>query len=246
MSDVAERLTKTLRRAEDEAGTLPAKEAVKLRPVDWHAVTKEAREAAAEITDLRDKLVSATERAQRAEAEIEGLAALCKGYNAQLASAIKERDEARAYLKAFVAATVDPEDRRLDVQLHQANPTLGWVFTLNDTGMRGQREILGSQIRRAMEIVGFDKLKIEPAQTTVADDHVKAVKAATENMDRALAAEAERDALRKALAEIASQKTVEELCSEFGDDYEGDWQDGYAHCVAAARRALTHEQNNER
>jgi hypothetical protein len=63
---------------------------------------------------------------------------------------------------------------------------------------------------------------------------------------RALAADAERDALRKALAEIASQKTVEELCSEFGDDYEGDWQDGYAHCVAAARRALTQEQNNER
>jgi hypothetical protein len=59
-------------------------------------------------------------------------------------------------------------------------------------------------------------------------------------------ADAERDALRKALAEIASQKTVEELCSEFGDDYEGDWQDGYAHCVAAARRALTQEQNNER
>lgn len=86
----------------------------------------------------------------------------------------RERDEARAYLKAFVYATIDPEDRRADVQVHQANPSLGWYFTLNDTGMRGHREILGSQIRRAMEIVGFDRLKIEPAVMTVADDLIAA------------------------------------------------------------------------
>lgn len=91
----------------------------------------------------------------------------------------RERDEARAYLKAFVYATIDPEDGpRQDVQLHKANPSLGWYFTLNDTGMRGHREILGSQIRRAMEIVGFDKLKIERAETTVADDHVAAIRRA--------------------------------------------------------------------
>lgn len=85
----------------------------------------------------------------------------------------RERNEALAYLKAFVAATIDPEDKRQDVQIHQANPTLGWVFTLNDTGMRGVRQILGSQIRRSMEIVGFDKLKIEAPETTVADDNVR-------------------------------------------------------------------------
>jgi len=55
---------------------------------------------------------------------------------------------------------------------------------------------------------------------------------------RALAATAESDRLRRALEDIASQKTVSELCAEFGEDYEGDWQDGYEHCVACARTAL--------
>ena len=36
-------LMKAIRRAEDGAGTLPAKEAVKLRPADWHAVCRLAR-----------------------------------------------------------------------------------------------------------------------------------------------------------------------------------------------------------
>jgi hypothetical protein len=102
---------------------------------------------------------------------IERLAYAAAGPSADdIARLTRERDEARAYLKAFVYATIAPEDRCTDVQVHQANPSLGWIFTLNDTGMRGQREILGSQVRRAMEIVGFDKLKIEPAGTTVADD----------------------------------------------------------------------------
>ena len=86
-----------------------------------------------------------------------------------------ERDEARAYLKAFVRATIDPEDRKQDAQVHQANPSLGWVFTLNDTGMRGVRQILGSQIRRAMEIVGFGKLDIDGPPTTLADEHIAAL-----------------------------------------------------------------------
>ncbi|CAM5769727.1 hypothetical protein [Bosea minatitlanensis] len=50
--DVAERhalktLMKAIQRAEDGAGTLPAKEAVKLRPADWHAVCDQARKLAA-------------------------------------------------------------------------------------------------------------------------------------------------------------------------------------------------------
>lgn len=69
MSDVVEKLTKTLRRAEDGAGTLPAKEAVKLRPADWHAVTREAREAANEIARLRAELAAAKERALKFHAE---------------------------------------------------------------------------------------------------------------------------------------------------------------------------------
>lgn len=109
-----------------------------------------------------------------------------------------ERNEARAYLKAFVYATIDTEDRRADVQVHQANPSLGWYFTLNDTGMRGHREILGSQIRRAMEIVGFDKLKIEPASTTVADDHIAAIR-------RLHGAETQRDRLLSAAKAISDR-----------------------------------------
>lgn len=96
-----------------------------------------------------------------------------------IARLTRERDEARAYLKAFVYATIDLGDRRADVQVHQANPSLGWYFTLNDTGMRGHRQILGSQIRRAMEIVGFDRLKIDAPETTVADDHVSACRRAS-------------------------------------------------------------------
>lgn len=46
MDDLAARLERALRTAEDWAGTLPAKEAVKLRPKDWHAVTDLARQAA--------------------------------------------------------------------------------------------------------------------------------------------------------------------------------------------------------
>lgn len=110
----------------------------------------------------------------------------------------RERNEAVAYLKAFVFATIDPEDKRADVQVHQANPSLGWYFTLNDTGIPGHREILGSQVRRAMEIVGFDKLKIEPAGTTVADDHIAADL-------RALRAEARATALELALKPFAEE-----------------------------------------
>lgn len=40
-------LMRAVRRAEDGAGTLPAKEAVKLRPADWHAVCDRARDLAA-------------------------------------------------------------------------------------------------------------------------------------------------------------------------------------------------------
>ncbi len=40
-------LMKAVQRAEDGAGTIPAKEAVKLRPSDWHAVCDRARKLAA-------------------------------------------------------------------------------------------------------------------------------------------------------------------------------------------------------
>jgi hypothetical protein len=46
-------LERAILRAEEWAGTMPAKEAVKLRPTDWHAVCKLGREAAKEIRTLR-------------------------------------------------------------------------------------------------------------------------------------------------------------------------------------------------
>jgi phosphoribosyl-ATP pyrophosphohydrolase len=101
---------------------------------------------------------------------------------ARVAELTRERDEARAYLKAFVYATIDPNDKRADAQLHKANPAMGWLFVMDDT-KAGDRQILSSQVRRAMEIVGYDKLKIEPPGTTVADDLVEANRA-----KRALAA----------------------------------------------------------
>lgn len=107
-------------------------------------------------------------------ASIDEIAAEMDRRGAVIEKLEREKAEAIAYLKAFVFATIDPADKRADAQVHQANPSLGWYFTVNDIGLRGQREILGSQIRRAMEIVGFDKLKIEAPGTAVADDLVDA------------------------------------------------------------------------
>jgi hypothetical protein len=42
----ADALMRAVRRAEDGAGTMPAKDAVKLRPADWHAVCDAARKLA--------------------------------------------------------------------------------------------------------------------------------------------------------------------------------------------------------
>jgi hypothetical protein len=117
----------------------------------------------------------------------------------------RQRDEARAYLKAFVYATIDPNDKRADAQLHKANPSMGWLFILDDTE-EGGRQILSSQVRRAMEIVGYDKLKIDPPGTTVADDLVEAnrakyaANARVAELEGALACEkAERELLQDVL-----------------------------------------------
>lgn len=66
MSDIAKSLTKAVIAAEERAGTMPAKEAVKLRPSDWHTLCKTAREAATEITRLR-QLLSEAEKREREE-----------------------------------------------------------------------------------------------------------------------------------------------------------------------------------
>lgn len=64
-------LVAKLRRAvttgEDGCGTLPAKEAVKVRPVDWHRITRLAREAAALIEQQAAELAEAREQRDREE-----------------------------------------------------------------------------------------------------------------------------------------------------------------------------------
>ncbi len=85
-----------------------------------------------------------------------------------------ENRELRAYLKAFCAATVDPEECGRDVGVHEANPFIEWEFGLVDEGTKPGRVITGGQVRRAMELVGYDKLKIEPTERSIADELTEA------------------------------------------------------------------------
>lgn len=91
-----------------------------------------------------------------------------------IAALERENRELRAYLKAFCAATVDPEDQGQDVGRHEANPFIEYEFALVDEGVRPDRTITGGQVRRAMELVGFDKLKIQPADKTISEELTEA------------------------------------------------------------------------
>jgi hypothetical protein len=83
----------------------------------------------------------------------------------------RENRELRAYLKAFCRATIEPEEVGNGVGVHEANPTIVWTFRHEDEqDVCGGRYITGGQVRRAMELVGFDKLNIKPATRTIADD----------------------------------------------------------------------------
>ena len=87
----------------------------------------------------------------------------------------RENNELRAYLKAFVTATIDPEDRGRDVSAHEANPFIAYCFRYVEEGdPEEDRAITGGQVRRAMELVGFDKLKIQPADKTISEELTEA------------------------------------------------------------------------
>lgn len=87
----------------------------------------------------------------------------------------RENSELRAYLKAFCAATIDPEDRGLDVSAHEANPFIAYCFRYVEEGdPEEDRAITGGQVRRAMELVGFDKLRIQPSHKTIARELTEA------------------------------------------------------------------------
>ena len=86
-------LLKQITRAEDNAGTLPAKQAVKLRPDDWYAVCQLGREVAALLASRDSEIERLREERddwQRACMEArEG----CNQRSAALASMHQSRDE---------------------------------------------------------------------------------------------------------------------------------------------------------
>jgi hypothetical protein len=157
------------------------------------------RRAAQSLTDRMAQIKSAVDGAAKFVDRAAALSAEVLESRAVIETLTKERDEARAYLKAFVYATIDPEDKRADAQLHKANPSIGWLFVMDDTEAGG-RQILSSQVRRAMEIVGYDKLKIEAPATTVADDLVEANRAKHALAAEVLESRAEIAKMRKALS----------------------------------------------
>lgn len=82
--------------------------------------------------------------------------------------------EALKYLKAFLWATIDPDDLGRDIELYEANPHIQFIFTLKPDGIISDRTITGGQIRRAIELVGADKLRIRPSKQTITDEILKA------------------------------------------------------------------------
>lgn len=80
-------LRKAMYRAMEGAGTLPAKESVKIRPADWHALEKAVAEAAALIDSLVEKML-------RVEADRDERWKQAEIAEARLAKAVAERDAA--------------------------------------------------------------------------------------------------------------------------------------------------------
>lgn len=181
----------------------------------------------AEVEQQRDYYKGRDDEGQVIQAELE----------ARLAEVERERDEARLYLKAFCRACIEDEDARSAVGVHEANPTMGWYFRHEGEAENHQdRFVTGGQVRRAMEIVGFDKLTIEPATRTIADE-------LQEHRARAEAAEQTVKRLTEALAPFA--KIAHEI-SKNGGDYEGWKHPVHWDHLARARAALVKENPDPR
>lgn len=108
---LAGRLRKAVSVAEEGAGSLPAKEAVKLRPADWHRVTKDAQKAASAI----ERLVRERDEARRIERLTFKDAAEINVENDRLAKLVAEMREA---LKPFAAAGAKLPDDRVITEAH--------------------------------------------------------------------------------------------------------------------------------
>lgn len=140
-----------------------------------------------------------------------------------LSTLSRERDEARAYLKAFCRACIEDDHDRHAAGVHEANPTFGWYFQCEEITETNapDRCLTGGQVRRAMEIVGFDKLKIDPPTRTIAEElheHREAklaAEASSASKDERIAAL--ETALAEAQASEAYQRGKAEACQRVTD-----------------------------
>lgn len=71
MSELSDRLRAAIHRSEDGAGTLSARESVKLRPGDYHAICDQGR-AIADALDAQSKLLAETVEVLRPFARADG------------------------------------------------------------------------------------------------------------------------------------------------------------------------------
>lgn len=84
---------------------------------------------------------------------------------------VKENNQLKAYLKAFLWATIDPDDDPKTMMEHfTTNPSIEFIFMLKPHGIVKERTITCGQIWRAIELIGADKLKIAPAPRTIDED----------------------------------------------------------------------------
>lgn len=97
-------LRRAVARGEEGAGTLPAKEAVKVRPADWHRLTAGARRAAALIEQQADEIESLERRVQIAEDHATAAEENVSDLTEDLAQAKDEIERLRGALAPFAKA----------------------------------------------------------------------------------------------------------------------------------------------
>ena len=102
-------LRKAIMRAEDGAGTLPAKDAVKLRPADWHKVCKLGREAADEIDRLTAALAEAQKDRDYWKVEAEGEAAKVAFRDERMFNFHAEDGELLFEIPRRIAVSIEPD-----------------------------------------------------------------------------------------------------------------------------------------
>lgn len=84
---------------------------------------------------------------------------------------VKENSQLKAYIKAFLWATIDPDENPKTMMEHfTTNPSIEFIFMLKPHGIVKERTITCGQIWRAIELIGADKLKIAPAPRTIDED----------------------------------------------------------------------------